>query len=148
MTNATQRTLFIVLAGIVIMILGACGDDAASEPIIESVWARPGETGDNSAGYMEIQNDGDADLTLTGADGDVARVVEVHESRMEDGMMEMGEAEEVAVPAGESVQLEPGGFHIMLMDLSRDLEPGDEFNLVLQFDELDDIEVEVTVEDQ
>lgn len=148
MAQSKQRILFTLFASVAIAILGACGDEAASEPVIEGAWARPGEEGDNSAAYMEIRNDGDADISLVGASGDVARVVEVHESAVEDGMMQMGEVDEVPVPAGETAQLQPGEFHVMLMELSRNLEPGDTFTLALQFEDLDDIEVEVAVEDQ
>lgn len=148
MTQTKRRMLLSLLAGLVVVILGACGDDAASEPVIEGAWARPGEAGDNSAAYMEISNDGDDDISLVGASGDVAEVVEVHESRMEDGMMKMGEVDEVPVPAGETVTLQPGEFHVMMMNLNEDLEPGDTFTLAMEFEGLDDVEVDVTVEEQ
>lgn len=138
----------VVMIGLLTVILAACSEDTASEPIIEDVWARPGAEGDNTAAYLSIENDGDTDIALAGVSGDVAQAVEVHESTTDEGMMVMEEVEEVPIPAGETVMLEPGGFHVMIMNLESDLNPGDTFTLSLQFEELDDIEVDVTVEDQ
>lgn len=148
MKQRRRGILLSLLAGLVVVFLGACSDDAASEPVIESAWARPGAAGDNSAAYMEIRNDGDEDIALIGASGDVAEVVEVHETQINDGMMEMGETDEVPIPAGETVALQPGEFHVMMMRLSEDLEPGDTFTLAMQFEGIDDVDVEVTVEEQ
>ncbi len=145
----TNRTILSILATLMLAtVLAACADDAAADPVIENVWARPGDTGDNSAAYMDISNDGDADLTLIGASGDIAGAVEVHESTMEDGMMQMEEIPELVIEAGETVSLEPGGYHIMMMNLEQDLEVGDTFQITLEFEDHDDIELDVTVEDQ
>ena len=145
----TNRTILSILATLMLAtVLAACADDAAADPVIENVWARPGDTGDNSAAYMDISNDGDADLTLIGASGDIAGAVEVHESTMEDGMMQMEEIPELVIEAGETVSLEPGGYHIMMMNLEQDLEVGDTFQITLEFEDHDDIELDVTVEEQ
>ena len=145
----TNRTILSILATLMLAtVLAACADDAAADPVIENVWARPGDTGDNSAAYMDISNDGDADLTLIGASGDIAGAVEVHESSMEDGMMQMEEIPELVIEAGETVSLEPGGYHIMMMNLEQDLEVGDTFQITLEFEDHDDIELDVTVEEQ
>ncbi len=144
-----KRTILSILATLMLAtVLAACADDAAADPVIENVWARPGDTGDNSAAFMDISNDGDADLTLIGASGDIAGAVEVHESSMEDGMMQMEEIPELVIEAGETVSLEPGGYHIMMMNLEQDLEVGDTFQITLEFEDHDDIELDVTVEEQ
>jgi periplasmic copper chaperone A len=130
------------------LIMAACSDNGATEPEITDVWARPGAEGDNSATYMSITNVGDDDVVLTGASSDVAGVVEVHESSMDGGMMHMEEIPELVIEAGETMLLEPGGFHVMMMSLERDLEPDDTFDLTLHFEDLDDIELEVTVAEQ
>lgn len=62
-------------------------------------------------------------------------------------MMGMREIEELAVPAGETVELVPGGFHLMLIDLAIDLTVGEEFELVLEFDQAGTRTVTVTVRD-
>lgn len=144
-----HRTILGILATIMAAsFLAACADDVA-DPEVDNVWARPGSMGDNSAAYMDITNAGDADLTLTGASGDIAAAVEVHESSMDDdGMMQMQEIPELVIEAGETVSLEPGGFHIMMMNLEQDLDVGDTFQITLEFDDHDDIELDVIVEEQ
>jgi periplasmic copper chaperone A len=146
--NLTRTLLMAVLLVAVAGLIAACNGNDDADPIVEDQWARPGEQGDNAAAYMVIRNDSDDDIRLTGASSDVARMVEVHESRMEGGVMRMEEMEEIVIPAGESVALEPGGYHVMFMNLERDLEPGDSFDLTLHFDGLDDVEIEVPVEEQ
>jgi periplasmic copper chaperone A len=146
--NLRRTVLGFLAIAMLTLIVAACGDNGATEPEIDDVWARPGAEGDNAAAYMNITNEGDDDIVLTGASSDVARMVEVHESRMEDGTMRMEEVPEIVVEAGDTVALEPGGYHVMFMHLEQDLEPGDSFMLMLHFDDLDDVELEVTVEEQ
>jgi periplasmic copper chaperone A len=146
--NVTRILAVILALSMLAVVVAACSDDAAAEPEVNDPWARPGTEGDNSAAYMEITNDGDEDIVLTGASSDVANVVEVHESGMEDGMMQMQEIPELVIEPGDTVALEPGGFHVMMMNLQQDLEPDDTFDLTLHFDDLDDIELEVTVAEQ
>lgn len=130
------------------LFVAACSDDAVAEPSVDDVWARPGAQGDNSAVYMAITNDDDSAITLTGASSDVAGTVEVHESQMDDGMMRMEETPELVIEAGETVMLEPGGLHVMMMNLEQDLNVDDTFTITLHFDDLDDIELEATVAEQ
>ncbi len=61
------------------------------------------------------------------------------------GMMRMQPVEAVSVPAGGTVEFKPGGLHVMLMDLRRDLKPGDTFSLTLRFEKAGALGVEVTV---
>jgi copper(I)-binding protein len=88
-----------------------------------------------SAAYMHLQNRGEAADRLLTVASDVAEVVELHESRMEGEMMQMRPVEGgLEILAGGSVELAPGGYHIMLMELARDLAPGDAFTLTLTFE--------------
>jgi len=59
--------------------------------------------------------------------------------------MSMQQVPSIVVPAGESVALEPGGFHIMLMQLAEPLETGSEFTVTLTFEKAGAIDVNVTV---
>lgn len=112
---------------------------------IEDPWARPAPAGDNSAAYFVIRNGAGVDDALTGAAADVADMVEVHESRVEDGIMKMEHIHALPIPAGESVTLEPGGYHVMFMGLRRDLEAGDTFQLELHFERAGTVTVDVEV---
>jgi copper(I)-binding protein len=152
------------------LVLAACGGGGNGLEL-EDVRAR---TALASAGfgavYLDITNDTDTDDELVGGtvDESVAGAVELHETRpmgsgsesagddmamteggdaMMSGMegMEMVEVAAIAVPAGETVSLEPGGLHIMLIDLVDDLVDGDEFDLDLEFAEAGTRTVTVTV---
>jgi copper(I)-binding protein len=71
--------------------------------------------------------------------------VDVHEIVMDDGMMRMREVAGIALPAGETVMLEPGGFHIMLLDMPEMLEAGTEVVLTLTFASGTEVPVTATV---
>jgi hypothetical protein len=98
-----------------------------------------------SAAYMTLENKGGAD-TLLSASGDVAEMIQVHETKEKDGMMMMEEAKAgIPVPANGTVELKPGGIHIMLMNLKQDLKPGDTFKLTLKFQSGKELMVDVPV---
>lgn len=87
-----------------------------------------------SAAFMTIDNDGEQDVTLVGASTEVAAMVELHEMSMVDGAMAMQAMPDgLVVAAGRGKVLEPGGYHVMLMDLQGELAAGDEVELTLQF---------------
>jgi copper(I)-binding protein len=86
------------------------------------------------AAYMVIHNNSDADDALLGASSPAAGVVEIHESSMDaEGAMAMMHVEEIPLPAHADAVLEPGGFHIMLIDLVEPLTEGTEIELILEF---------------
>jgi copper(I)-binding protein len=101
---------------------------AISEP-----WVRAAATG-NSAAYMLIRNGGTAADRLVKAESDVAAAVELHETKMEGGMMKMAPVEGIAIPATGQVELKPGGLHIMLIGLKRELKAGESVKLTLHFE--------------
>ena len=71
---------------------------------------------------MDITSKGNA--TLVGVSTPVAEDAEVHEMRLEGGIMKMRAAPRLTLPAGKTVTLKPGGYHIMLMELKQQLKPG------------------------
>ncbi|MGQ9887113.1 MAG: copper chaperone PCu(A)C [Aggregatilineales bacterium] len=92
-----------------------------------------------SAAYMTIENRGNHPIRLSSAATDAARTVEIHETQMDGGVMRMRQMENgLEIAAGETAELAPGGYHVMLIDLPRDLLPGEAFVLALTFDMLDD----------
>ncbi|MCX7859450.1 MAG: copper chaperone PCu(A)C [Chloroflexus sp.] len=78
-----------------------------------------------SAAYMVLVNNGAADAIVK-AESDVAKSVELHNVIMENNVMQMRQVEAIEVPANGQVELKPGGFHVMLIGLNRDLKEGDE----------------------
>ncbi|MBK5931374.1 copper chaperone PCu(A)C [Halochromatium salexigens] len=89
----------------------------------------------SSAAFMSITNHSGNDRALLAAESDKAEVVELHTHRMEDDMMRMRQVEQITLPAGETVTLEPGGLHVMLIGLTETLAPGNQVELTLGFDD-------------
>ena len=141
-----------LLAGIAVLAgpsVGAAHDYSHGALEIGHPWARA--TAPNAAAgaaYMVIENTGDADDRLLGAEGDAASRIEIHSADIDDeGVMRMRELEDgLALPAGETVALERGGYHIMLINLEDQLVEGERFPLTLIFDRADDITVDIHVE--
>jgi copper(I)-binding protein len=96
------------------------GEATMGDITVTGVWMRePAEGQTRSAAYGTIINDGEADVTLVSASVPFEATVEIHETIMgDDGSMQMQEVPEgFVVPAGGSFTLEPGGPHIMLIDI-------------------------------
>jgi len=136
--------LLLVLA----MTLGACGGGGV-KPVakigpleIFDPWARV--TLKEGAVYLAIRNTGDADDVLVAASTDVARV-EFHTTMMRGGQMVMEPVQSIPVRAGAWAALQPGGLHIMLIDLKRELRPGDRINLELRFEKAGTVSISVPV---
>lgn len=99
------------------------------------------------AGYMTIANRGGAPDRLVSASTEAAGRVEIHEMRMDGGVMRMRElADGIPLPAGAEVALKPGGNHLMLMDLRAPLRQGASVPVVLVFERAGRVEVELKVE--
>lgn len=104
--------------------------------------------GGNGAAYMMVLNGLEADVQLTSASTDVAEVVELHETVNDDGVMRMvPQPDGFTVPAGSVVELKPGGKHVMMIGLTAPLEPGDELELTLNFDNGETMTLTVPVTD-
>jgi len=104
--------------------------------VVEDTWIRqPPEAAPVAGGYMVLRNSGAQDDRLIAVRSEVARDVEIHEMVMEGDMMKMREmADGLAVPAGETVMLKPGGFHLMLMEPEAGLVAGKRIPLTLVFE--------------
>ena len=104
--------------------------------------------GGNGAAYLVVLNGLDTDVQLTGAATAAADVVELHETVEDNGVMRMiPQPDGFTVPAGGSVELKPGGKHVMMIGLAKPLETGDEFELTLNFDNGESMTLTVPVAD-
>jgi periplasmic copper chaperone A len=120
------------------------GEATAGDIAVTDVWVRqPAEGQTRSAAYGTIANNGDDDVTLVGATVSIDAMVEIHETLMgDDGTMQMQEREEgFVIPAGGAFVLEPGGPHIMMIDIDPAEFVGD-IDVTMIFD--DGTEVTVT----
>jgi periplasmic copper chaperone A len=97
------------------------------------------------AAYFEIVNAGAAD-TLLRIESPVARQVEMHASYTEGGTMRMRPVTSVDVPVGGRVRFQPGGLHVMLIDLTQPLKEGQRFSLTLVFQHAGSVRVEAIVQ--
>ena len=102
---------------------------------------------------MTLTNTGEFDERLVSAQTDACRVIELHESVMNDGVMSMQQLTDgMVVGAGETVVLQPGGLHVMCIDKQVDFVEGDEIDLILEFENGDgetrDETVTAVVEDR
>jgi copper(I)-binding protein len=100
-----------------------------------------------SAAYLTIANAGAAADRLVSAATDVAGLVEIHTSEMDSqGVMRMRPLTDgLEIPPNGSVSLEPGGYHIMLMELNQPLMPGETVTLTLKFASGTTLDVEAEI---
>jgi hypothetical protein len=114
---------------------------------IDHPWARATPTGARVAGgFMTIANAGGADR-LVSATATIAGRVEIHEMAVNNGVMTMRPLEAgLAIPENGAIELKPGSFHVMFMDLKQPLKVGERFKGTLTFEKAGTVEVEFAVE--
>jgi len=95
-------------------------------------------------GYVTIANTGDSADALVGVSA-AFPMVKLHESVEQDGVMRMQHIERLEIGAGETVELAPGGYHVMFMGLTAPFEAGQEVPVTLSFENAGEIEVNFTV---
>ena len=96
----------------------------------------------SSAAYLKIINNGISDDRLIAAKAAIAQRVEIHSMEMDNGVMRMRAVDGgIAIAAGDSVTLAPGGLHIMLMGLTTDLAPDTQHEIILVFEKAGDIKL-------
>lgn len=115
---------------------------------ISAPWARATPKGASvGGGYMTITNTGTAPERLIGGAAGISSRFEVHEMSMDNGVMRMRElAQGLEIKPGEKVELKPGGYHVMFMDLKQQLMPGQSFKATLQFEKAGKVEVSFAVQ--
>jgi copper(I)-binding protein len=115
---------------------------------IEQPFARATPKGATiGAGYMKITNKGTEADRLIGGTAPFAQRFEVHSMAMEQGVMKMREVKDgLEIKPGETVELKPGGFHVMFVNLKQPLKQGDKVKVTLTFAKAGTIDVEYPVE--
>lgn len=111
-------------------------------------WTRATPPGPSvGGGYLTLRNEGEKADRLIGASSPVAERVEIHAMEMEDDVMRMRKLEDgLEIPAGATVELAPGGIHIMMIGLQEPIAEGDMVPLTLVFEEAGEIRVELVAE--
>ncbi len=115
---------------------------------VKDAWIRGTVQGQNATGaFMELT--GKSNARLVGVTTPLTKTAEVHNMKMDNGVMKMYPVDGIEVPAGKTVKLAPGGYHLMLMNLQKPLNAGDKVPLQLTFELADkkretvDLSVEV-----
>lgn len=141
---------------------------------VEDAWARPAIAQGNGAAYFVMRNVGDQPVTLVGASSTVAKYTEIHETYVIDSdhshgdheddhshhhhhdhghdhhgaasqMLGMRKIDALPLAPGEELSFEPGGYHVMLIELQQALSWGESFEMILHFEEDYSLSVPVSV---
>ncbi|WP_131098611.1 copper chaperone PCu(A)C [Streptomonospora litoralis] len=161
MTTTKRPALAFAAAGLTALALSGCGGTASSagtdpspaatatpdaaqagkgsassgDIAVSGAWVPVPARPDVGAAYLTVQNSGAEDDALVGAASTASQTTQIHTTEItESGASTMKQVEEVPLPAGGAAQLEPGGHHIMIMDIAEELAVGDTVTLTLSFD--------------
>lgn len=125
-TVTTLAALFLSLAGAL----------AHAEVAVSDAWARATVPNQKAGGaFMTLK--ASTDTRLVAADSPAAASTEIHEMKMEGNVMKMSPIEALELPAGKAVELRPGGYHLMLMQLAQPLAEGSTIAVSLTFEDAD-----------
>lgn len=140
-----RRTLILMLAGI--FLLAACKTEAGLR--IHNPWVRATVAGENGAVYFVLHNHTDQDDELTSVTTDVTDIVEIHRTIIDPStdIARMEYLQTLPIPADSEITFAPGKYHLMLIQLKRELKVGEHIGLVLHFKNHEDIVVNVAVQD-
>jgi copper(I)-binding protein len=147
------RMVASILSLMLVLSVAACGSGASktTQPAggfvsIGGAWVRAAQSGGMSAAYMTITNGTLADDSLVAVSTPAAASASLHETSTDaSGMTGMHPVDGIKIPAGGTVTLEPGGYHVMLMGLTGDLAAGQVVRLTLTFKTAGSIDVSAEV---
>lgn len=133
-----MRPQFALFASLV-FVLAACGSgssaSSAAGPTVSDAWARAAAAGGQSAAYFTLSNPTSSADTLLSATSPAAGMAQVHETVVDGaGTAAMKPVDHVNLPAGDTVEFKPGSYHVMLMDLTKDLTVGQTVEVDLVFE--------------
>jgi copper(I)-binding protein len=134
----------------VVVALAFAAPGVSAQVNVSDAWVRGTVPGQKATGaFMQLKSvDGGA---LVSVQSPVAGSVEIHEMRMEGNVMRMRVIPRLELPAGQIVELKPGGYHVMLIDLKVPLHKGDTVPITLKLQGKDgkpqDVEVKAEVRD-
>ncbi len=142
MMNRTYTLRHSAILALAVTIALACISRETPERIdleVSQVFVAEPVTGERAAMYFSVTNNGDVDDELTAVSTAAAAVAEIHRTDHEGGTMRMVPIDALTVPAGARVDLAPGGYHVMLLELTEHLFPDDRFDVTLRFRHAGDV---------
>ena len=144
----------IVLFAIIAALFLACNSDKkrnksslSGKIEVKKSWLRPAESGSNSTAYLSLINGTSESDSLLSISSDAFQLTEVHESyETEDGLSGMRPAKDLSIASGDSLVLEPGGLHIMLMGATKTIAETDSITISLHFKKAGEKTVKIPVQ--
>ena len=148
MTQPMRRILLCVALLAATSSISAAADYPVGEIVVGTPWTRAvGAAAPTAAGYMTFRNEGSAPDRLLSASTPMARTVELHEATLTDGIMRMRPRPAgIVLPPSETVRLEPGGLHAMLVGPTVAYLRGTRVPLTLRFERSGEVTVDLVVE--
>ena len=135
----------LIIAGL--MLLASCSKSGPPDLQISDAWARETVAGQSgTAAYLTLRNVGRGDDRLIDVAASPPLTASIHSTTTSNGVSSMRPLPSgLAIPAGSTVELKPGGTHVMLMGLQAPLRSGETLKLTLRFEESGERPVEVRV---
>jgi len=117
-------------------------DDKLGNLTLTDAWVRASVPGQiNGAGYLQINNAGNAEDKLVGVSSDAALRIELHSVVTEQGVAKMREVNSISIPANSMVKLAPGGYHIMFLQLTGPFKQDGTVPVTLKFEKAGEVRV-------
>ncbi len=113
--------------------------------VIENSWIRNSSKGMNTALFFDVHNNGSTADTLYKVSSELAELVQIHETFMQDDMMGMREVKDVVIEPGSTFRFKPKSHHVMLIKLKQDLNEGEEGEVTLFFRNAGEIKISAPV---
>ncbi len=147
-TGLYPRFLVAALIAIALVADASAAEFRTGSIEVDNPWLRATPRGASVAGgYMKISNKGSAPDRLIGGSAAVAGRFEVHQMIMDQGVAKMRPVEGgLEIKPGDTVELKPGSFHVMFMELKQPLEKGQKIKGTLEFEKAGKVDIEYTVE--
>jgi copper(I)-binding protein len=146
MQEISVRFLTILLMAVVAVSGAVRAEDYKVKDLtIAHAWTRPTPGGvKNGVVYVTLTNGGEGDRLLKAA-SPMAADVSLHDNIRDGDIIRMRDVDAIDLPAGKTVELKPGGLHIMMIGLTTPLKKGQTFPLTLTFAQRGEVAVQVTV---
>jgi copper(I)-binding protein len=139
------RRLLLATPLMLLCAASAIAHPAHGAPEVQAPWARPTVQGQGAGGgFLRIVGGASSDRLLS-ASAPVSARDELHTMSMDGNVMRMREVPAIDIPAGQTVELRPGGLHLMFMGLAAPLQAGMRFPVTLRFEKAGEVTVQMEV---
>jgi hypothetical protein len=142
----STRTVLAALLAAALLIVSAGARAQSASLTVRDAWVREPMGGRTMTGaFAVVENTGAAAKAIVAASSDVSDKVELHEMKNDGGMMRMSPVKQMDVPAGGTLELKPGSFHVMLFDVKKKIVAGEKVSITFTFDDGSKVTTEAQV---